>query len=323
MRVTIITGYGEFSFYFRQLLSWTAIFINLIITYIVLKVNYYRLKIFFGNQIFLANKEYNIYEMTKFGGKMKSDFELIKWKFPEELEYMNIYSLGDLHIGSEQFRYDTWQKWKKAVCEDKNGFVVMVGDLMDMGLKTSKTNSYEATMSPHEQKEWLYCELKDMKEKILGGTQGNHEYRLNIASDTCPLYDVMARLQLEDLYRRNMAFVKVNFGKKNKERQYSYVLSMAHGASKNKTDKFKYTLEGVDVLFTGHIHDAGNSFPAKIVVDSHNEVVRQVGYKHVVVPSFLEYGGYAMRAMYLPVDGSIFPVVKLSGTEKKVEILWK
>lgn len=254
---------------------------------------------------------------------MKSDFELIKWKLSEDLDYVNIYPLGDLHVGSEQFKYDTWGKWKKMVMGDENGLVVMVGDLMDIALKTSKTNSYEATLSPHEQKEWLYCELKDMKEKILGVTQGNHEYRLNIAGDACPLYDVMARLQLEDLYRRNMAFVKLNFGKKNKERQYSYVLTMAHGASKSKTDKFKYVLEGVDVLFTGHIHDAGNSFPAKIVVDSHNEVVRKVGYKHIVVPSFLDYGGYALRDMYLPTDGTVFPVVRLSGTEKKVEISWK
>ncbi len=255
---------------------------------------------------------------------IKDDYELIVHKLPEELEYANIYPLGDLHIGSDMFNEDIWKRWKKLVMDDPNGYIVFIGDLLDNGLRNSKTSPYNATMSPFEQKLWLKKELKPFAElnKILGGTKGNHEHRTSDLVDGCPLYDVMTKLDLEDYYRENMAFMKINLGYKNSERQWSYTVVLAHGASKTKTSKFQYAVDGMDVLVTGHIHDSGVSFPAKIVVDTKNETVKQVGFAHLIVPSFQSYGGYAMRAMYAPTANDKFPVITLNGRAKEVTYHW-
>ena len=251
-----------------------------------------------------------------------SDLKLLVHKLSRDLEYINIYPLGDLHIGSPEFNLDMWHKWKKTVLADPFGYVVMIGDLLDNGLKTSKTNSYESTIQPNEQKLWLTEELRPLKDRILGVNQGNHEYRTNVLVGTCPLYDVLAKLDLEDVYSPNLGFLKINLGHKNQSRQWSYTIVLAHGASANKVKNFSYAIDGMDIFITGHIHEASSTFPSKIIIDSKNEIVRQQGFVRVVVPSFLYFGGYVMRGMYLPQDNTKFPVLNLSGTSKEVKVSW-
>lgn len=255
---------------------------------------------------------------------MKNDFEMIVKKFSTEIDGINIYPLGDLHIGSDNFGYDLWHKWKRMVMEDPVGYIVIIGDMVDNGLKNSKTNSYEARLRPREQKEWLKKELEPLKDKILGACRGNHEERSVNDTDDCPLYDVMAKLDLEDLYRERMAFVKTSLGFKNRTRQWSYNLVLAHGGSQGKVKNFAYSIDGMDVLVTGHTHSPASTFPSKIVIDPRNETVSTVGFAHIVVPSFQKLGGYALSGMYQPQqDASRIPVIQLSGKEKGVSILWK
>lgn len=254
---------------------------------------------------------------------MKHDMTMILHKLPRELGHINIYPLGDLHIGSPQFNFKIWEKWKAMVQNDPNGYVVIIGDLMDNGLKSSKTNSYDATMRPREQKEWLSEQIKDLKGKILGATQGNHEERSGRDSDLCPLYDAMTKSDLEDLYRENMAFVKISLGEKRSDRQYTYVVVLGHGGSRNKVDTFSRSIDGCDAIITGHIHKPSVNFPSKIVIDPRNDVVTEQSYIDLVVPSFLSYGGYGMKAMYAPQANDRFPVLRLSGEEKRIEVTWK
>ena len=252
---------------------------------------------------------------------MKDDFELIIHKLPTEQKSINIYPLGDLHIGSQDFNMVHWTKWIDTVKADENSRIVIVGDLVDNGLKNSKTNSYEATMRPREQKEWLVQQLRPVKDKIIGACMGNHEYRSVNDTDSCPLYDVMCKLDIEDLYRENMAFMKINLGYRNKERQHSYSMVLAHGGSRNKVTKFGYAVDGMDILVTGHTHSAESNFPAKIVIDTKNEIVKLVDYTHIVVPSFASYGGYALKGMYMP-QGFKIPIIKISGEKKEVKVEW-
>lgn len=252
---------------------------------------------------------------------MRKDNDMIVHKLDTALDSINIYPLGDLHIGSADFDEAMWIRWKNMVLNDPKGFVVIIGDIMDNGLKTSKTNSYEATMRPWEQKEWLKRELYPLKDRILGGCRGNHEERTVYTSDGCPMYDVFAKLDIEDLYRENMAFIKLSLGFKNSERQWTYGVVLAHGAGKSKTDKFSYAVDGMDVFITGHTHDPSVHFPSKIVMDLRNDIVTNHDMTHIVVPSFLKTGGYAARALYMP-KGHKIPYLTLSGTQKEVNVHW-
>lgn len=254
---------------------------------------------------------------------ISNDYDLIVHKFPEELEEMTIYPLGDVHIGSNEFDEELFDKWIKTVKDDPNGYVVIVGDVFDNTLKNSRGNSYDAKMRPREQKFFAVEKFRPIKDRILAIVDGNHEYRSVYATDDSPLYDTMCKLDLEHLFRENMAFVKINLGRKRSDRQWSYVLVATHGTTKTKREKFSYAIDGMDIFVTGHEHTPTNDFPMKLEVDVRNEVIREVELTTVVVPSFLKYGGYGMRGMYQPKSNKRFPRIILSGTEKEVSLLWK
>jgi predicted phosphodiesterase len=250
------------------------------------------------------------------------DFNLIKCKYDKDMEYIDIYPIGDLHEGSEEMDEEAYLRWAKDIKGNPNGVAVVVGDMIENGLKGSKTNSYDAKMRPREQKANIVRRMREIKDKIIGAVQGNHEFRSSYLTDDCPLYDALSKLDLEECYRDNMCFLKVSLGEKNKDRQFSYTIVLAHGGSEAKTDKFGYAIDGMDVFITGHTHSPKSTFPAKIVIDSKNETVSMKGYTHIVVPSFQRLGGYALKGMYLPQDGSKYPIIRVSGIKKEVTVRW-
>ena len=87
---------------------------------------------------------------------------------------------SDIHIGSKQFSQSRWDRFKEQA---KGKYIMIVGDCIDNGIKSSISSTYEQTMMPSAQKEWLYQELKPFAEdldeygnsRILCGVGGNHE----------------------------------------------------------------------------------------------------------------------------------------------------
>jgi len=254
---------------------------------------------------------------------IKKDLDLIVLKLPKEQDLVRIYPLGDLHYGAEEYNDKAFQRWKKCVMEDDKAVVVLVGDLINNATKSSVSNSYKDTCSPSYQKAWLKEQLMPIRDKIIGAVTGNHEHRSSVAVDDCPLYDVLCKLDLEDLYRENMTFIKMVLGEKNKVRQWTYTMVLAHGGSKASTEKFSYSIDGMDLFITGHLHQGISEFPSKIVIDSKNNVVTEREFMSVRVPSFTSVGGYSLKQMYLPKSGVKFPVIELSGERKETSILWK
>lgn len=242
-----------------------------------------------------------------------------------DVNTINLYPLGDLHIGSPLHNPDAFQKWYEDVQSDPNGFVVLVGDLMDIGIKSSKSSVYNQTTTVKEQKKELVNLLEPISHKILGCVTGNHEERITKEIGDCPTYDVLSKLDLEDLYRPNLGFIKLAFGSRKKcpSQKQVYTIGLHHGASKSKVDKFKYAIDGLDVMITGHTHTPSVDFPSKIVLDTRNECIKMVDFVNLVVPSFTTYGDYVERAMYMPNSGTKYPVIQLSGSEKEVKVLWK
>lgn len=254
---------------------------------------------------------------------MLNDFSMIVKKLPRELDYINLYPLGDTQVGSPNFDKRLFYAWRKEVLDDPFGYVVIVGDMFNNATKKSKSNSYAEAMTPMQSKIWLWTELKPIRDRIIGGVRGNHEERSVNEVDDCPLYDTFAKLDLEELYRENMAFVNIIVGERNKNRQVSYNVVLGHGVSNSKTDIFGYTIDNMDVFITGHVHQPKSGFPSKIVIDSHNKTVRTVDFTHIIVPSFDRFGGYTLRGMYRPQSSEKFPIIRLDGKEKDVSVTWK
>lgn len=255
---------------------------------------------------------------------MHDDFKMVIHKLPIEYPYINIYPIADVHIGSKECDIKLFQTWIDTVKNDEYGYCVLAGDLMNMGLKASKTNIYEEVLTPQQQKDTLYKMLIPIKDKILGAVSGNHEYRSVKETGINPLYDVFCRLQIEDLYRENACFMKVNLGQRsNKQRQISYGIVLHHGASRNKKEKWANAIDGMDCLITGHTHIAEMQPPCKMIMDMKNEVIRMMEYTTIVCNSFQDYGGYSLRGMYLPQASKRFQKIILNGTKKHIGFEFK
>lgn len=242
---------------------------------------------------------------------MRSDFDLIVHRLPAVPEY-KLYFIGDLHVGAIECNRKAWEDFCQKILADKNARLCVLGDLLDNGTKQSVTNCFEASMRPREQKKYLMNCLAPLSERILCAVQGNHEYR-NRDVDDDPLYDVFCKLDLEDIYRPNAAFVRLSIGSRNngngtEKALQNYVLAVLHGtgggilsgATINRNERFSYILEGVDVLAVGHTHKGIVSKPSKIVVNCNNNSVTQKSMTVISACSWLSYGGYALNKMLLP-----------------------
>ena len=247
---------------------------------------------------------------------MLDDFILINHKF-ETAPFINIYPLGDVHIDSKECNMRLLQEWVDMVKEDPYGRVVLIGDIMNMGLKSSLSNIYEEVLTPMQQKEVAFELLNPIANKILAGCSGNHEYRMVKEVGTNPLYDVFCRMRIEDRYRENACFLKLSVGKVGaKNNVYGVVLT--HGKSKNKDLDWTYAVDGADVFISGHTHLGTHQPLSKICMDLRHNKVKPMNYQHIVVLPFQEYGGYAMRSKYRPNAVGQFQRVQFDGSAKRV-----
>lgn len=242
---------------------------------------------------------------------MLNDFVPVIHRLPiaEHPDHLTLIPLADAHYGSQEFNETRWHQTIKRIQDDPHCFCVLVGDMIDNGLKNSVTNVYEATCGPGEQKEWLYNELLPIKDKICGAVGGNHENRTRKETDIDPIYDVMFRLGREEVYRPNICFMQIKvtypFGGKPKQRHaFSFAIThgtgggMYIGSSANRVQNFGMAIEGIDCLITGHTHKPV-TYPVAKLLFNNGAVVRKQ-FVVAVASSFLDYGGYPIRKLMTP-----------------------
>lgn len=231
-----------------------------------------------------------------------------KFSFEEHPNRITIVPLADTHYGSQEFNEVLWHKTIKRIYDDPDCYCVLVGDLIDNGLKNSVTNVYEATVSPRKQKEWLAAELSPIASKILGAVGGNHERRSSREADQDPLYDVMVQLGRDEVYRPNACFMQLKILEKGGKQRIEFSFAITHGAgggmyvgsSANRAQRFGEIIEGIDCLITAHTHRPLTFPTSKLVFDGNAKKVMQKQFTVVVASSFLDYGGYPVQKLMTP-----------------------
>jgi hypothetical protein len=147
-------------------------------------------------------------------------------------------------------------------------------------------------------------------------------------------YDIMSKLDIEDLYRPNMCFMKVSLGNRPFDNTpvQSYTFGVTHGAgggiytgaAVNRNERFGNVIEGLDCLVVGHTHKPTVTKPSKIVIDRKNDKVSMSHYTVISMTSWLNYGGYAMKKMLLPsqVAEPQKLILHKNQKHKKIEVIW-
>lgn len=230
---------------------------------------------------------------------MLNDLDVIVKQYPHNLDCLRVYAIGDVHVGAENFNERAVRKKIDIIRNDEFGVVCLCGDLGDYGLKNSKTNVYKATMQPQQQQEYIYELFKPIVDKIVSVVPGNHEERITKEVGLCPLYDLCVRWGIEDVYRENVAILKVLFGsQKGDAQQNCFIGITTHGSSRNKHHHFVASFDNIDWAIAGHSHTPSYAPYGKIHVDAINAKAKHTAYKEIVVDANLTPGGYGLKKEY-------------------------
>lgn len=229
---------------------------------------------------------------------MLNDLDIITKRFPADWDSLHLYAIGDVHVGSEQFDEESIKRKLQIIHDDPVGVFVVCGDLGDYGLKNSKTNVYKATMQPKEQQEYIFELFRPVADKLVGAVAGNHEERITKEVGLCPLYDLCVRWGNSDVYRENVAIVKLSFGVRSGSQQNSFCGIVTHGATRTRHKKFIACFDGIDFAISGHTHTPEYSPHGKIRVNSIKNSASVVTYKELVVDANLKVGGYGIKKEY-------------------------
>ena len=259
---------------------------------------------------------------------MLPDFEMIVRKFPERKD-ITIIPIADVHLGSRDCMERKFMEFIDTMKDREDVFFVLGGDLINNATRSSVSNIFEETMRPAEQKKQMAKMLAPIADRILCAVCGNHERRSGKDADDDPMYDIMCKIDREEVYRENIAFLKVKFGKDGNNKDYNpaYTLAVTHGNGGGmmtsgavlRGERFAYAIDGMDALIMGHTHKPFVTSPGKIVIGPHNNMVTVKPFKVVCMTSWLEWSGYPVQKMLLPTAHAL-QTLTLCGDHKEMVV---
>jgi len=259
-------------------------------------------------------------------------YEDILWySFGADVPEVTVYPLADVHLGAEGAEVQAFYALVNQIAKEPNSYVTLQGDLIDNGTRNSVTNIFRATMPPSQQKREMAKALEPIREKILCMLPGNHCKRSGKDADDDPMYDIAAKLDLEDRYREDIAFIRIGLGAKRGHhgdgKPHVYFLACVHGAGGgalpggmvNRADRFMQSMDGVDVFIHGHSHKQYCLRGSKLVIDAQNKRVTRRPTLTMCAGAWLDYVGYPVEKMLTPATEAGANKLLLSGTKFRFE----
>ena len=269
---------------------------------------------------------------------MKDDFEILRVQVPKA-DAVTIKPVADVHYASILCNERAFIGFRDQLLKEKDTYTILVGDLLNNNV-TKVGSPWEDIMRPREAKKRMTELLKPLADegKILGATSGNHEKRSLKEVDDDIMYDIMSKLDLEDNFRLTALYIHLCIGEresKGKKRlAATYNIACHHGSgggaltgsAVNKNERYGYTLDNIDLLITAHTHRGAMTKPAKYCFNANELRMIKKPFACITVPSWQEYGGYALDKMLNPAatadDGAM--MAELSGDmyNKRIKLIW-
>ena len=261
---------------------------------------------------------------------MLSDFEVILKQFDKQIK---VACISDVHFGALEHMNKEWTQFIKQVENDPSLYLILNGDLINNNTRSSVGSPWDDTVRPREQKKRMVEYLTPIKNKILCATSGNHERRSIKDADDDPTYDIFAKLDLEDVYRQNAAFMKIQLGNIRKNDYKAggvYTFAVTHGAgggiytgaTVNRNERWGNIIEGVDCVIVGHTHKGTVTRPSKLVFDPYNNKVTVRDYLVISCVAWQRYAEYPLQKMMLPASTGNPQILYLNDKKKQIEVRW-
>lgn len=253
--------------------------------------------------------------------------KVINRTLSEDFKDIKLIALSDFHIGDELCNLKLIKQVLEEVKTSPNTFIILNGDLMNNGTKTSVSDVYSEQMTPTEQILKLCDLLEPIKEKILVIHPGNHENR-TLKNDGIDIIRLVAKqLGIEDRFSDGWWYLYLTFGMGNKGRPIMYEITGIHGygGGRKNGGKINNLVEMsdkviADLYIMGHTHTPIITRNTIFIPDAqHRTLVKKDKY-YLMTNSFLEYGGYGEAYGYTPSTTDHQEAI-LDGTKKRIKII--
>ena len=237
----------------------------------------------------------------------------------EEKGDISLVPIGDAHAGSMDFDREAFEKQIKWVKENKNVRVVLMGDLIDAGLKNSVgAGTFDNDMTPENQIDYMIDILTPIKKQIWCMLAGNHEERIRM-NTSIDVTKLMAKA-LGIPYGESTCFIKARI------KEINYIIYAHHGSTGSLTPAGKLnavikcgSFVNADIVLMGHVHELMNHSTEYFRVDIGNKQIVKEKKHYVITGHFLKYGGYAQAKNMAPGKLGVAKI-KLFGKKKDVHI---
>ena len=255
--------------------------------------------------------------------------KVIDIELPKEHETIEIYPVGDLHIGDMLHDNKRLDELIKEIQEKPNRYVILNGDIINNAVRRGISDIYTEELNPNEQIDRTVELFKPIEDKILCITEGNHENRSYKESGILIMYQVAQRLGIPDRYSEGAYLLFVAFGK-NKgrdDRKTVYSIYGKHGSGGGRKVGAKairlFEMAEVidaDIFIHSHTHVPMVLRKTFYRTDYRNRKMTQIEQLFINTNAFLNFGGYSENYGYHPTSTQ-YPKIILDGVERKATAL--
>lgn len=228
----------------------------------------------------------------------------------EEDNNIQIYVLSDMHIGDANADLPTLKKIIEHIRNTPNMYVILLGDILNTALKTSKSDIYSETLNVMEAQKLALELLLPIKDKILAMTPGNHENRVWKEVGIDLSLWLAEKLSVQDRYRNNNIALTIQFGSDVNGNPFRLNIFGQHGAygggrrlgaAMNALEDLDGIVGNADIYIRAHTHQPIQGSRNIFLFDDKGNMHRRTKY-YFNSPSVLNYGGYAAEKGYKPTD---------------------
>lgn len=256
--------------------------------------------------------------------KVENNLKMIRYDFSKEKELM-IIPVGDIHIGAKESYYKNLIKIANRYPQAK---FILLGDLINNSIKSSKVNPHDDILRPAEQQKELISFIKQIgKSRFLGCVAGNHENRTTRVADIQPLESIMLGFDIP--YDPNILLLDISVGKRQKDRSFNYTILFGHGAgggrTKGSATNAAYRLRsvnehGVDIYLSGHTHKPQAMKCNAGIYDKKNKKATTEPYWIMTCSSWVGHEEYAKQKMFEPPAFCLQKIILAGEKEKNIKI---
>lgn len=228
----------------------------------------------------------------------------------EENNNIQIYVLSDMHIGDANADLPTLKKIIEHIKNTPNMYVILLGDILNTALKTSKSDIYSETLNVMDAQKLALQLLLPIKDKILAMTPGNHENRVWKEVGIDLSLWLAEKLEVQDRYRNNNIALTIQFGSDVNGNPFRLNIFGQHGAygggrrlgaAMNALEDLDGIVGNADIYIRAHTHQPIQGSRNIFLFDDKGNIHRRTKY-YFNSPSVLNYGGYAAEKGYKPTD---------------------